>query len=514
MVVGFATQTRSYDTVFVDGGFARSQSSRFADVVSPRTEESSAACPLATADDVDRAVDAGRRAFDHGEWPRLSPSERAAAMRRIADSLDRPQADLTELGVDETGYPIAFSESYMASMPAINFRMYADIAESYPFEEEREGPAARSLVRREPVGVAVAIPPFNGPLTLGTQKAAPALAAGCTVILKAPVQDPLACYVFAEAVEEAGLPPGVVGVLVADVTESERLVTHPGVDKVSFAGSTPVGKRIAELCGRDMRRATLELGGKSAAIMLDDVDVEKAVPGIVGCSVAMLQGEICTAQSRIIVPRSRYDEIVAAFAEQIAALPVGDPADRDNVIGPMITRQHRERVEGYIKLGREEGATVKTGGGRPANIDRGWYLEPTLLADCANDMRVSQEEIFGPVVVAIPHDGTDDAIAIANDSPFGLSGTVWTEDDDAALDVARRVRTGTFSLTRTRSTLRLPSAASSSPASGARWESRASRATSSTSRSPSQDRLSPRRSRCPASSSLVPAPRAASSPPG
>ena len=446
MVVDFATQTRSYDTFFVDGGFARSQTSRFADVVSPRTEEQIGRVPLATVDDVDRAVDAARRAFDHGEWPRLPPAERAAAMRRLADCLDRLQADLVELGVDETGYPIAFSEAYMAVMPSINFRMYADIAEDYPFEEERDGPAARSLVRREPVGVVVAIPPFNGPLTLGTQKVAPALAAGCTVILKAPVQDPLACYVFAAAVEEAGLPPGVINILVADVAESERLVTHPGVDKVSFTGSTPVGKRIAELCGRDMRRTTFELGGKSAAIMLDDVDVEKAVPGIIGCSVAMLQGEICTAQSRIIVPRARYDEIVDAFAEQIAALPVGDPADRDIVIGPLITREHRERVEGYIRLGQEEGARVRTGGGRPAHLERGWYLEPTLLADCANDMRVAQEEIFGPVVVAIPHDGADDAIAIANDSPFGLSGTVWTEDHDAALDVARRVRTGTFAL--------------------------------------------------------------------
>jgi betaine-aldehyde dehydrogenase len=445
-VVEFATRTRGYDTFFVDGAFAQSQTSRFADVVSPRTEQVIGRVPLATSEDVERAVAAARHAFDHGEWPRLAPAERAAAMRRLADCLDRRQADLVELGVDETGYPIAFSEAYMAVMPAINFRMYADIAVSYPFEEERDGPAARSLVRREPVGVAVLIPPFNGPLTLGTQKAAPALAAGCTVILKAPVQDPLACYVFAEAAEEAGLPPGVINVLVADVGESEQLVTHPGVDKVSFTGSTPVGKRIAELCGRDMRRVTLELGGKSAAIMLDDVDVAKAVPGIVGCSVAMLQGEICTAQSRIIVPRSRYDEIVDAFVEQIEALPVGDPADREMAIGPMITSAHRERVEGYIELGRQEGATVTTGGSRPASLDRGWYLEPTLLSGCTNDMRVAQEEIFGPVVVAIPHDGTDDAIAIANDSPFGLSGTVWTEDADAALDVARRVRTGTFAL--------------------------------------------------------------------
>ncbi len=415
-------RTRTYDSIFAGGRFVAAQSGRRADVISPRTEEVIGQVPLAGAADVDRAVAAARTAFDDGEWPRWSPAERADALRRLADHLDRRAGELAELGVD------------------------ADLCETYPFEEERLSPAACSLVLREPVGVAVAIPPFNGPLTLGTQKAAPALAAGCTVILKAPVQNGLACYVFAEAVEEAGLPPGVVNVLVADVQESERLVTHPGVDKVSFTGSTPVGKRIAELCGRDIRRVTLELGGKSAAIMLDDVDVDKAVPGIVACSVAMLQGEICTAQSRILAPRARYDEIVDAFAEQIVALPVGDPADRDMVIGPMITRAHRDRVEDYIRIGAEEGATVKVGGGRPAHLDRGWYVEPTLFADATNDMRVAREEIFGPVVVVIAHDGVDDAIAIANDSPFGLSGTVWTEDEDAALAVARRVRTGTIAL--------------------------------------------------------------------
>ena len=440
------TRTRTYDSIFAGGRFVRSDSGRTAEIVSPRTEEVIGRVPLADDADVDRAVDAARRAFDEGEWPRLAPAERAAAMRRLADALDRRQAELTELGVEENGYPIAFSETYMATMPAINFRMYADIAESYPFEEERQGPAATSLVLREPVGVAVLLPPFNGPLTLGTQKAAPALAAGCTVVLKAPVQNGLACYVFAEAVEEAGLPPGVVNVLVADAAQSERLVSHPGVDKVSFTGSTPVGKRIAEVCAQSMKRLTLELGGKSAAIMLDDVDAAKAVPGIIGCSVAMLQGEICTAQTRILVPRARYGEIVDAFAEQIAQLPVGDPADRTMVIGPMITRQHRERVEGYVQLGQEEGARVAVGGGRPSHLERGWYVEPTLLADATNDMRVAREEIFGPVVVAIPHDGVDDAVRIANDSPFGLSGTVWTEDADAALDVARRVRTGTFAL--------------------------------------------------------------------
>jgi betaine-aldehyde dehydrogenase len=266
------------------------------------------------------------------------------------------------------------------------------------------------------------------------------------VILKAPNQDPLACYLLAEVVEQAGLPPGVLNVLVADVAESERLVAHPDVDMVSFTGSTAVGRRIGELCGRDIRRMTLELGGKSAAIVLEDVDLEQAVPGIVRCSVAMIQGQICTMQSRILAPRSRHDELADALAEAIAALPVGDPRDRDTAIGPLITREHRERVERYIAIGHREGAEIRTGGGRPTHLLRGWYVEPTLFAGASNDMRIAREEVFGPVVRVIPHDGLDDAVAIANDSPYGLSGTVWTEDADAALEVARRVRTGTFSL--------------------------------------------------------------------
>ena len=332
-------------------------------------------------------------------------------------------------------------------MPSINFRTYADLCETYPFEEERLSPAACSLVLREPVGVAVAIPPFNGPLTLGTQKAAPALAAGCTVILKAPVQNGLACYVFAEAVEEAGLPPGVVNVLVADAAESERLVTHPGVDKVSFTGSTPVGKRIAELCGRDIRRVTLELGGKSAAIMLDDVDVEKAVPGIVACSVGDapgrdLHGPVADPRAPCALRRDRR-RVGGADRRAAGRRPRrprhGDRSD-DHARAPRARRglhPHRRRG-GRHREGRRRAA----GPPGPRLVRRADAASPTVT----NDMRVAREEIFGPVAVVIPHDGVDDAIAIANDSPFGLSGTVWTEDEDAALAVARRVRTGTIAL--------------------------------------------------------------------
>jgi aldehyde dehydrogenase (NAD+) len=428
--------------VYVDGRFAAATSGRLADVISPRSEELIVEVPLAGPRDIERAVTAAGRAFEDGEWPHWSPAERAAALRRLADGLAARADELAELGVEESGFPISFSERAMAAVPAATLRRYADLCESYPFEEQRVGPEFRSLVRREPVGVVAAIPPFNGPLALGVQKAAPALAAGCTIVLKAPMQNPLTCYVLAEVAEEAGLPPGVLNVLVADVAESEQLVTHARVDKVSLTGSTAVGKRIAELCGRDLRRVTLELGGKSPAIMLDDVDLETAVPGIVACSVGRLQGQVCTAQTRILAPRARYDEIVEAFAEHIAALAVGDPADPDTVVGPLITRAHRERVERYIRAGCEEGASLRVGGRRPAHLDRGWYVEPTLFADATNAMRISREEIFGPVAAVIPHDGLEDAVAIANDSPFGLSATVWSEDRDAALKVARRVRSG------------------------------------------------------------------------
>ncbi len=436
---------RSYDTYFADGRFVPATSGRAIDIVSPRSEEIIGRVPLASPGDVAAAVAAARAAQDEGEWPTLTPAERAAALRRVADGLTARAAELIELGVEENGYPLGFSQGYMAPNPPFSFETYAAMAEGYPFEEERNG-AARSLVRREPVGVVAAIPPFNGPLTLGAQKVAPALAAGCTVVLKAPNQDPLACYLLAEVIAEAGLPPGVFNLLVADVPESEQLVTDPRVDMVSFTGSTEVGRRIGELCGRDIRRMTLELGGKSAAIVLEDADLTKVVPGLVGCSVGMLQGEICTMQSRILAPRSRYEEIVAGLVEAIEALPVGDPRDPGMAIGPLITAAHRDRVERYIALGIEEGATLRTGGERPPGLDRGFYVQPTLFADVTNDMRIAREEIFGPVVVVIPHDGIDDAIAIANDSPFGLSGTVWTEDEDAALEVARRVRTGTFAL--------------------------------------------------------------------
>jgi aldehyde dehydrogenase (NAD+) len=431
------------DSFFIGGTEVSPISDRRLDVISPRNGVVVGRIPVASTEDVDSAVQAARGAFDKGIWSKSRPKDRADVLRNLATSIENHASELTDLSVEEVGMPIVSAEM-SAPHAAYNLRNFAQLAESIVFEEERLTPFSRSLVVREPVGVVVAIPAWNGPLTLGLQKVGAALAAGCTVVWKVPVESPLTSYLFTTWFHDAGLPAGVVNVLSADVVESEYLIAHPGVDMVSFTGSTVVGRRIAEACGRDLRRVALELGGKSAAVVLDDADFSKVVPAIVGASAGFRNGEACTAQTRILVPRSRYDEAVVAFGACISELRVGDPFERATQIGPLVTDKHRLRVERYIDIGRREGAAVVTGGGRPSHMAAGWYVEPTLFANASNDMTICREEIFGPVAALIAHDGIDDAIAIANDSPYGLAGTVWTESETDALRVAREVRTGTF----------------------------------------------------------------------
>jgi aldehyde dehydrogenase (NAD+) len=436
--------TRAYSDYFCGGEFRPASSDRAVDVVSPHSGLAIATVSLVSEADVDNVVSAARRAFDVGPWPRMAPAERARHLRRFAEALELRVTEIAELAIEEQGTPAKFG--FIAEGAASYLRMYADLAETYPFEEKSSLGVFETLTVREPVGVTVAIPAYNSPLLLALQKIAPALAAGCTVIVKAPEQDPISCLLLAEAARQASLPEGTVNVLVADAAESEYLVGHPDVDMVSFTGSTAVGSRIGAICGRDIRRMALELGGKSAAIVLDDADFSSVVPALVGCSVGLLNGEMCTMQSRIVVPRSRYDEFVTLFVSAVECLTVGDPADASTDIGPMISSRHRDRVEGYIALGVREGAVIVTGGSRPVDLTSGWYVQPTVLASVTRKMRIAQEEIFGPVVCLIAHDGVDDAIAIANDSEFGLSGTVWTADVEKGLEIARRVRTGTFSV--------------------------------------------------------------------
>jgi len=322
---------------------------------------------------------------------------------------------------------------------------YAEVAASYPFEEERAGLLGKVIVRHEPLGVCGLIVPWNFPMSIIMFKLGAALAAGCTNVIKPAPETPLDPYVLAEVCDEIGFPAGVINIVAADREESEHLVRHADVDKISFTGNSVVGRRIASLCGEQLKRCTLELGGKSAAIVLDDADPATVVPGLVPNGI-INAGQACGAQTRLLIPRSRYAEYVDALGEFIAAMPTGDPMDAATLVGPLVAQRQRTRVEGYIDAGKREGARLVVGGGRPAGLPKGWYVEPTLFADVNNEMKIAREEIFGPVLVAIPYDDQADAVRIANDSDYGLSGSVWTADDKRGYEVATQVRTGTFNV--------------------------------------------------------------------
>ncbi|MDX6745126.1 aldehyde dehydrogenase [Actinocorallia sp. A-T 12471] len=426
---------------FIDGKWAAPTGGGALRVVSPSTEEAVGEVPVATGADVERAVAAARAAFDTGPWPRMTPGERADVLAKAAVLLREREADIAGVTVDEMGCAVSQARRAQTGLVAPLFDYYADLVRSYPFDREVVVGDRAGLVTHEPVGVAALIVPWNAPVTLAAWKAAPALAAGCSVVLKPPPEAPLSGYVLAEALAEAGVPDGVVNLVPGGRDVGELLVRHPGTDKVAFTGSTAAGKRIMSLCGEQVKRVSLELGGKSAAVVLDDADIGAVVPAIVAGAMH-LSGQVCGAHTRILLPRARYAEAVEAAADAAAAVPVGDPHDPATVVGPLVAERQRVRVERYIAVAVAAGARIATGGGRPDGLPRGWYVEPTVLTDVTNDMRVAREEIFGPVVCLIPYDNDDDAVAIANDSPYGLSGAVWSADPHRALRVARRLRTG------------------------------------------------------------------------
>ena len=432
------------NNIMIGGAWVAPDASETFEVVSPRSEEVLARIPAANEVDVDRAVAAAREAFDHGPWPRLTLEERIGHVARLADILERRREELAALSTEELGSPILFSQGYQAMQPAVSSRYFIEAARRFDYEEVRESEFGTSLVVHEPIGVVAAIVPFNIPLVLAIQKTVPALLSGCTVIIKPSPDAPLGCYGLAEAFIEAGFPEGVVSMLATTAQAGAHLVAHGGVDKVSFTGSTEIGSRIGEACGAAIKPVTLELGGKSAAIITEDADIDQAVAGILGVSIAANNGQGCTCQTRILVPRSRYEEVKGAFVDAVAALPIGDPFDPSNVVTPLSSERQRDRVEEYVALGLEEGATLAYGGKRPAGHDTGYYFEPTIFSDVTNDMRIAREEIFGPVVALLPYDTIDEAIDIANDSEFGLSGTVWTGDEKEGMRIARLIRTGTF----------------------------------------------------------------------
>jgi betaine-aldehyde dehydrogenase len=452
---------RDYSGFYIDGGWRPAESSDTFAVISPRDGQLVGQVPAASTADVDAAVAAAHRAFYESDWPQRPVTERAAMLRRLAELIAEHREEFAELLVEEMGCNKILADVYMAVAPTLHWNYYAQVGEAYEYSEIRDSDltplaggggglimpyAGRSVVVKEPVGVVAAFCAFNFGLPCIGQKVAPALVVGCTAVVKVPEPDPLACFAMGDLISEAGFPPGVINIIAAGPQSSEYLVGHPDVDLVSFTGSDKVGAHVAEICGSQVKPCVLELGGKSAGIILQDADLEQAVPVLVGASVGTNAGQSCVCISRILAPRSRYDEIAEAFTAAIGGLKVGDPREPDTVICPVITEKHRERILSYIQSARDEGATIATGGGIPEGLDEGWYVEPTLITNVSNDMKVAQEEIFGPVTALIPYDVEEDAIRIANDSPYGLSGCVFTADAEHGFEVARRIRTGTFSV--------------------------------------------------------------------
>ncbi len=434
---------RDHDRFYIGGQWVAPAGTDIIDVISPHTEEVIGHVPEGTTADMDRAVAAARDAFDEGPWPRMEPAERAEAISRLADLYAAKLGDFADIITEEMGSPITFSQLAQAPQPHMMLTYFAELGKTFTWEDERPGLFGPVIVRREPVGVVAAIVPWNVPQFTIMTKLPAALVAGCTVVVKPAPETPLDSYLLAELIDEAGLPPGVVNIVPAGREVGEHLVSHLGVDKVAFTGSTAAGRRIGAICGEQLKRCSLELGGKSAAIILEDADLAATV-GWLEMASLMNNGQACVAQTRILAPRSRYAETVDAVVGMVSGLKVGDPSDPATQIGPLVAKRQQDRVEGYISIGQDEGAKVVTGGSRASGEDRGWYVAPTVFADVDPDMRIAREEIFGPVLAVIPYEDEKDAIRIANDSDYGLAGTVWTADNEHGMDVARKVRAGTY----------------------------------------------------------------------
>jgi aldehyde dehydrogenase (NAD+) len=434
-----------YDKLFIGGNWTDPSTGEVIEVHSPATGEYVGRVPLAAPADVDAAVAAARKAFDDGPWPGTPPAQRAAVIESAVKLMEDRKDLFTQLLTGETGAPPTIIETmhWTGSLASLNF--YAGAADAVSWSETRNGVFGQTIVSREPIGVVGAIVAWNVPLFLAVNKLGPALLAGCTVVLKPAAETPLTANALAEVFAEAGLPDGVLSVVPGGPQTGQALSAHPDLDMLTFTGSSAVGKEIGERAASRLKPCTLELGGKSAAILLEDVDLAAAVPMLVFSGV-MNTGQGCVNQTRILAPRSRYDEVVEAVKNFVEVLPVGLPSDPATQIGPLISEKQRQRVEGYIQKGIEEGARLVCGGARPEGLDSGYFVQPTVFADVDNKMTIAQEEIFGPVLCVIPYDTEQDAIRIANDSVYGLAGSVWTTDVPRGIEVASKVRTGTYGI--------------------------------------------------------------------
>ncbi len=432
---------RHADRFFIGGEWVTPSSAATIDVIDSHTEDVYLTVAEAQAADISRAVGAARAAFDEGPWPRLTHAQRAAYLRALGEEVVKRSEDIAQMWPRESGVlrTVAGGAAFGARH---TFNYYADLAGTFAWETPRR-PARGGfgLVVKEPVGVVGAIIPWNAPMGLISMKLAPALIAGCTVILKSSPEAPGEGYVISEAAEAVGLPAGVLNVVTADREVSELLVRDPRVDKITFTGSTAAGRRIASICGERIARCTLELGGKSAAVILDDADIETAAQSL-AMAECLLSGQVCASLTRIVVSRPRHDEMVEALAAAFSKVKVGDPFDASSQMGPLAAQRQRTRVEGYIAKGVEAGAVLATGGGRPKDLDRGWYVEPTVFGNVDNRSVIAQEEIFGPVLSVIPAEDENDAVRIANDTIYGLHGAVYTNDVERAREVAGQMRTG------------------------------------------------------------------------
>ncbi|HUA12635.1 MAG TPA: aldehyde dehydrogenase family protein [Solirubrobacteraceae bacterium] len=425
------------ERIYVGGEWVQSSASGSIDVVNSTTEQVMGSIPEGSAEDVDRAVAAARAAF--ASWSRTSVSERAEWLERIAGALSARGPEIAELIAREVGMPLKLSAQIQAGLPVMDFGSLPALMASFEWETQ----IGNSLIVREPVGVVGAITPWNYPLHQIAAKVAPALAAGCTIVLKPSEVAPLNAFLFADILDELGLPAGVFN-LVSGIgpVVGEAIAAHPDVDMVSFTGSTVAGRRVSEVAAASVKRVALELGGKSANVILDDADLQRAVSDGVG-KCFLNSGQTCSALTRMLVPRARLGEaeqIAAAVAEHFT---VGDPFDADAKLGPLVSDRQRERVRGYIERGEQEGARLVTGGAEPPDdLRTGFFVRPTVFSDVRPDMVIAQEEIFGPVLVLIPYDSEDEAVEIANDTQYGLAGGVWSGSEERAKGVARRLRTG------------------------------------------------------------------------
>jgi acyl-CoA reductase-like NAD-dependent aldehyde dehydrogenase len=428
---------------YIGGKWVEPRSSARLELVSPLTERVQFTVPAGAPEDMDDAVRAAAEAFDHGPWPRMTPAERGRYLRALQAELEKRMDLFKRVWTAQVGVVNGFASMIIPMIPRY-YEYYAGLADTFAFEDDRETAHGIARVVREPVGVCAFILPWNAPLILLSAKLCPALLAGCTIVAKPSPETPLDALILAECAEAAGLPPGVFNVVPADREAGDYLVRNPRVDKVSFTGSTAAGRAIGAVCADRIARVSLELGGKSASIICDDADLATALPALTPVSMPF-SGQICFAQTRILVPAARHDEVVEAYRTAVESIKVGDPWDPEVGMGPLSMRRQQQRVLEYIEVGRREGARLVTGGQR-GPFNQGFFVEPTVFDNVAPDMRIAQEEIFGPVVSIMPYGDEDEAIRIANSTNFGLSGTVFSAAPSRGERIARRIRTGNVSV--------------------------------------------------------------------